>query len=433
METAKDVTMDYNSDFFLFVSLENARPMAHGRVQTPAATSPPVLTGVPVSACCYLDRPIPAGYFLFPDLSVRHEGRYKLIFRLYERNKEVQDYDPVDPTTNPESLQDDDLFFTFLNEIRSQPFTVFSAKKFPGLTESTALSRTVAEQGCRVRIRRDVRMRRRETKGSGQGDYEKHEDEYARERRTQSPADAYRQRSASNTSLDRRSSAYEHPHPPPLAPNRSILSFGHPGYNKPYQPPPPAPPSEPVSPATRTPGYRQSFGGPAYPPTPTYSHPYSDMTPTSSSHEDRRSSLPYPPAAPSTYGTPIQPRPPMPAPIRTSFDRSSASEYPPIKIPQSPMKMEPSPTTPMHSAHPSLSLPGLPYSLKRPFDGQEPGRELSPGGTHFLAYKRSSGHTVTKPHSCYEPPATAEIDPRLMDEDINEAEHARKRPYRAYS
>ena len=57
------------------------------------------------------------------------------------------------------------------------PFTVFSAKKFPGLSESTSLSRIVAEQGCRVRIRRDVRMRRRENKGGK--DWEGYEEDTA--------------------------------------------------------------------------------------------------------------------------------------------------------------------------------------------------------------------------------------------------------------
>ncbi len=55
-------------------------------------------------------------------------------------------------------------------KVDSQPFTVFSAKKFPGLAESTSLSRIVAEQGCRVRIRRDVRMRRRDNKAPARFD-----------------------------------------------------------------------------------------------------------------------------------------------------------------------------------------------------------------------------------------------------------------------
>ena len=48
------------------------------------------------------------------------------------------------------------LSFDWRMEVKSDLFTVYSAKKFPGLAESTNLSRTVAEQGCRVRIRRDV-------------------------------------------------------------------------------------------------------------------------------------------------------------------------------------------------------------------------------------------------------------------------------------
>ena len=40
-----------------------------------AASQVPVLTGCPVSN---------GNYFLFPDLSVRHEGNYRLCFNLYE-------------------------------------------------------------------------------------------------------------------------------------------------------------------------------------------------------------------------------------------------------------------------------------------------------------------------------------------------------------
>ncbi|KAF7514855.1 hypothetical protein G7054_g14943 [Neopestalotiopsis clavispora] len=61
-------------------------------------------------------------------------------------------------------------------------------------------------------------------------------DEYRKDRRTQSPADAYRNRSLSSAS-DRSASGFDyHPHPPPLAPNQRLLSFAAPTYNKPYQP-----------------------------------------------------------------------------------------------------------------------------------------------------------------------------------------------------
>lgn len=170
-EEKTDVTFAHNSNFFLFTTLELARPTAQARgMPAVPASNPPVLTGVPVSGMAYLDRPSPAGYFIFPDLSVRHEGRYRLRFSLYEESKDQADM--VTPAREGEPRE----FAVHRIEVKSKPFTVFSAKKFPGLAESTALSRIVAEQGCRVRIRRDVRMRRR---GDGRRDADGEFDETA--------------------------------------------------------------------------------------------------------------------------------------------------------------------------------------------------------------------------------------------------------------
>lgn len=290
IETAKDITFDYAAEFFVFVSLENARPIAHGRVQTPAATSPPVLTGLPVSACCYLDRPEPAGYFLFPDLSVRHEGFYKLIFRLYEKNKEAQDLSPEShrDITAPGAPEEADEFVTHTMEIRSQTFQVFSAKKFPGLCTSTQLSRAVAEQGCRVRIRRDVRMRKRPGK-DGKGD---HGDDEGR--RSPSPSTNYRTRAPSHVSVEpnsysRRASQLEHAAPPPIAaaapqPQQSVLRFGP----RNSYPAPQGPCSEPNTPA-RPYHHQGSFH--AYP--PLVGGPQSPYPPH---QEERKPSLPmFPP------------------------------------------------------------------------------------------------------------------------------------------
>ena len=77
-------------------------------------------------------------FFIFPDLSVRMEGTYRLKFTLYR---------VVD------------------NEIRycattiSCNYSVYPAKKFPGMEGSTALFKCFAEQGLKVRIRKDVRAR----------------------------------------------------------------------------------------------------------------------------------------------------------------------------------------------------------------------------------------------------------------------------------
>ncbi|KAI9845632.1 MAG: velvet protein [Sclerophora amabilis] len=198
-DAMNEVTFSHNANFFLFVTLEAARPIAQGRVQQPPSF--PVLTGMPVSGMAYLDRPKPAGYFLFPDLSVRHEGKYRLSFNLYEEVKDTKDANAEPPANHPDhpnnkgkvpSPMSPKAHVDWRLEVRSKPFTVFSAKKFPGLAESTALSRIVAEQGCRVRIRRDVRMRRRENKPAHEYDEYDEDAGYVRARATPTP-DPYHQ------------------------------------------------------------------------------------------------------------------------------------------------------------------------------------------------------------------------------------------------
>ncbi|KAF9997010.1 hypothetical protein BGZ79_009253 [Entomortierella chlamydospora] len=77
-----------------------------------------------------------SGFFVFPDLSVRMEGTYRLKFCLYEMvGKDVH----------------------FCDYIISDPLVVYSAKKFPGMEESTQLSQYFAEQGLKIRIRKEVR------------------------------------------------------------------------------------------------------------------------------------------------------------------------------------------------------------------------------------------------------------------------------------
>ena len=216
-DAKNDITFSYNANFFLYTTLESARPIAQGRVSS-VPTPFPVLTGMPVAGMAYLDRPSPAGYFIFPDLSVRHEGKYKLAFNLFEELKESKDADAEPALTSPDHPNNQVLKNTpmapqshmhFRLEVKSEPFVVYSAKKFPGLAESTSLSRVVAEQGCRVRIRRDVRMRRRDAKPNK--DYDEYDDEdtvYSRHDRFATP-DVYshpqiteRPRSASHGSVD---------------------------------------------------------------------------------------------------------------------------------------------------------------------------------------------------------------------------------------
>ena len=76
------------------------------------------------------------GFFVFGDLSIRKEGRFRLQFDLFE----LRDGDCIHRTT-----------------IRSDVFTVHSAKNFPGMAESTFLTRSFSDQGVRLRLRKDSR------------------------------------------------------------------------------------------------------------------------------------------------------------------------------------------------------------------------------------------------------------------------------------
>ncbi|PKS06982.1 hypothetical protein jhhlp_005579, partial [Lomentospora prolificans] len=346
---SKDITFHYNANFFLFATLELARPMAHGRVQTPAATATPVLTGMPVSGMAYLDRPAEAGYFLFPDLSVRHEGRYKLSFNLYEETKEEKYFDEESSESKHSPVG---ASFDWRMEVKSQAFNVYSAKKFPGLTESTALSRTVADQGCRVRIRRDVRMRRRDGKPSG-GDFKK-EDDYshrpsARTPERQQPHD-YRQRSSSAASdhsrapypseSQRRPSATESyptgpsaPPPPGYSQGGQHLGFGNTTPRLPQQYPGAQAP--PASPTTAYPSSHSSpYQGPQNP------HNYGSRPSSQSfgsatgAYDDRRASNGFVPPSPQyaekredgrvmSHGYPV-------APIRTEQETKASHTLPSI-------------------------------------------------------------------------------------------------------
>ncbi|KAL8366143.1 hypothetical protein RB595_004761 [Gaeumannomyces hyphopodioides] len=299
-DQARDITFTYNANFFLFATLENARVIAHARGQPPQASTTPVLTGMPVSGMAYLDRPQEAGYFLFPDLSVRHEGRYKLAFNLYEETKEDADKDP--DNGEPQGAS-----FDWRMELKSADFTVYSAKKFPGLATSTSLSRTMAEQGTRVRIRRDVRMRRRDGKPGDAG-----EGDVPRRHRSQTP-DAvpkdYRGRSTSGST------------------DRGPLSGGDPSRrpsDAEFRPPPPGFQAQVPPPPPSHMGYN---GAPQYgaPPRPHYAPP------PSSGHAS-----PAPPQSPSysqqAHPAYAQPQPPTPAPYmdrRPSLHPSDARLYHP--------------------------------------------------------------------------------------------------------
>lgn len=93
-------------------------------------------------------------YFIFQDLSVRTEGTFTLKFSFCDVKgllvRSLNGY------TNSRG--------SVAAEVYSDPFKVYSAKKFPGMTESTELSKAFAKQGIKIPIRKDTRYRKEESR-----------------------------------------------------------------------------------------------------------------------------------------------------------------------------------------------------------------------------------------------------------------------------
>ncbi|KAI8826443.1 velvet factor, partial [Chytriomyces cf. hyalinus JEL632] len=73
-------------------------------------------------------------FFVFPDLSVRSSGAHRLKFELFVMNITGAKMTPIASTS-------------------SDIFTAYTPKSFPGILETTSLSRWFAKQGVRVRLR----------------------------------------------------------------------------------------------------------------------------------------------------------------------------------------------------------------------------------------------------------------------------------------
>lgn len=360
----------------------------------------------------YLDRPSPAGYFIFPDLSVRHEGVYRLSFSLYEELKNLGDEDKIDDSR---AGTPGDAHVTHRLEVKSVPFFVFSAKKFPGLTESTSLSRIVAEQGCRVRIRRDVRMRRRDVKSSDK-DWDHYEDDTAGARARMSstpegngvgagypsvPAPSgymdptSRPRSASNAShhslantLSRRTSLQEmnqsYPQPFGTAPHTPQHAYGQ---ASPYGPSPSQQFSQPPfvqQHSTMQPPPPQ-YGSQAYPPPPM---------PASEQPHHNYYSVPQPQYASAEPVTQAQRMMEYPSHVAPEHRRTSSqwsiassasqSNYAPVSHPAAQHYPPPPPTHqmyPAHSGQQSSFGPQDPYNKPPPLQPVQPPARASGANT----------------------------------------------------
>jgi hypothetical protein len=85
-------------------------------------------------------------WFVLQDLSVRTEGSFRLKMSFIDVG------DPNHPTTLNQGTA------PVLATCYSDSFQVYSAKKFPGVIESTPLSKAFAGQGIKIPIRKDAKI-----------------------------------------------------------------------------------------------------------------------------------------------------------------------------------------------------------------------------------------------------------------------------------
>lgn len=92
-------------------------------------------------------------FFVLQDLSVRTEGVYRIKLMLANLSGENGQIKPG----ASESLA----------EAYTEPFTVYTPRRFPGVIEPTALSKKFAAQGVKIPVRVDRKKRRRDSAGFG--------------------------------------------------------------------------------------------------------------------------------------------------------------------------------------------------------------------------------------------------------------------------
>lgn len=99
----------------------------------------------------HLDRDSRLGcFFLFPDLSCRQTGRYTLRFTIMKLG--------IQPMAQGSTIP-------VLATVDSDEFEVYSAKDFPGMQASTALTKDLKRQGALVSVKKGIESRS-STKGS---------------------------------------------------------------------------------------------------------------------------------------------------------------------------------------------------------------------------------------------------------------------------
>ncbi|EXJ96447.1 hypothetical protein A1O1_01573 [Capronia coronata CBS 617.96] len=108
-------------------------------------------------------------WFVLQDLSVRTEGWFRLKMNFFN----LSEFCLTEGDSNG-SLQNPELFSEApcLATAFSRPFKVYSAKKFPGVIETTDLNRQFAKQGIKIPIRKVDGNSSKKRKGGGDDDDE---------------------------------------------------------------------------------------------------------------------------------------------------------------------------------------------------------------------------------------------------------------------
>lgn len=90
-----------------------------------------------------------ACFFVFTDLSIRQEGQFRLAFKLIA----------LGPPNFPSMGASGSTGGQVLAEALTEPFSIYSPRRFPGMTESTELAKCLARQGIQVPVRNDIRRK----------------------------------------------------------------------------------------------------------------------------------------------------------------------------------------------------------------------------------------------------------------------------------
>ncbi|KAK8846536.1 hypothetical protein IAR55_005622 [Kwoniella newhampshirensis] len=264
-----EMTFMQNPYYFLFACLVGGSDDQDDELHVIDDGKTRFLTGTPVSSLYHLKDldNTDAAFFVFPDLGVRKEGRYKLKLTLFE-------------------IVDQEVFYC--TTMFTSAFSVFSAKKFPGMSKATDLSKSFADQGLKIRVRKDPRQPARSLKVKRKSSANESEDDASSQlKRSRGMSLGQTQESDSRYRRDSHGAALESDHQGEprhyqfeVPPNGYHHHLQHPGgwYPSPghHMPPPPPPAAFDPYRSGPSPHHPQQHVGPPpphYPPPPGPGYP----------------------------------------------------------------------------------------------------------------------------------------------------------------